>query len=256
MNIYLAGQNGRRWCIEEYLKTKNLKDNKKFIDISILESFAYVDEYIEKMIPFLENFLLDSGAFTYMNGSDSSKINWYEYIERYADFINKNKVEKFIEVDIDSIVGYEKVKELRKLLIQKTNKLPIPVWHKSRGKDEFIKMAEEFPYIALGGIAIKTIKRTEYKFFPWFIDIAHKNNTKIHGLGLTNMEAIKKYKFDSVDSSSWTCGNRFGMVYKFTGDGIKQYPKPDGMRLKNPKDIAINNFNEWVKFQHWAKFNL
>ena len=275
MDIYLSGTNGRRWCIYDYMKIymagtmdgnqshfikkhyKNLMgcDENK-IDLAILESFAYADEYIEKAIPLISDFLLDSGAYTYMAGKDGSEVNWEEYIERYANFINKNKVERFIELDIDSLVGYDEVKRLRKLLESKTNKQPIVVWHKSRGKDEFLKMCDEYPYVAIGGLVTKEIKRTEYKVFPWFINEAHKRDAKIHGLGLTNIEAIKKYHFDSVDSSSWTAGNRFGHISKFTGNDIVYYTKPEGTRLKDSREVAENNFNEWVKFQRWAKNNL
>nr|DAP78675.1 MAG TPA: hypothetical protein [Caudoviricetes sp.] len=31
-----------------------------------------------------------------------------------------------------------------------------------------------------------------------------------------------------------------------------KYNKPTGMRVKN-KEVAINNFVEWVKFQEYAK---
>lgn len=224
--------------------------------LAILESFAYINKNTISKIKDTEYFLLDSGAYTYMAGKDASKIDWEDYIDRYAEFINRTKVQNFIELDIDSIVGYEEVKRLRKILEEKTGRKPIPVWHKSRGKDEFIKMCEDYDYVAIGGLVTKEIKRTEYRFFPWFIQQAHAHNAKIHALGLTNMDAIQKYHFDSVDSSSWSCGNRFGMVYKFTGNSIKQYVKPEGTRLKNSKEVGENNFREWVKFQYWAKDHL
>ena len=39
----------------------------------------------------------------------------------------------------------------RTAVIKLTGKQPIPVWHISRGKDEFIRHCDEFPYVALGG---------------------------------------------------------------------------------------------------------
>ena len=42
-------------------------------------------------------------------------------------------------MDVDNIIGYEKVLELRKILLEATDKI-IPVWHKNRGIDEFKKM--------------------------------------------------------------------------------------------------------------------
>lgn len=71
-------------------------------------------------------------------------------------------------------------------------------------------MIQEYDYVALGGIAIKDFKKSEHKLFKWFIDTAHKANTKIHGLGYTNDSITKRNNFDSVDSTSWLGGSRFG----------------------------------------------
>ena len=266
LDLYLAGLSGRRWCVDLYLAGamagnqgrflhKNENEIPKMIDLSILESFYYADEWTEWAIPRLKNFMLDSGAFTFMT-SHKGKVDWDDYLQKYADFINKNDVSLFYELDIDSIVGYEKVVEMRKRLEAATGKKPIPVWHKSRGKEEFLKMCDEYDYVAIGGIVSKEIKRQEYKYFPWFINEAHKRGAKIHGLGFTNLEGIQKYHFDSVDSTSWTTGNRFGAVYRFNGKTMVKFDKQEGQRLKDSRAVAINNFNEWVKFQKYAKTNL
>ena len=88
-----------------------------------------------------EDFLLDSGAFTFMN-QKSKKINFEQYIEQYIEFINKYDIKYFFELDVDVIFGHEKVKEIRKYIEQKTNKKTIPVWHKSRGIEEYIKFSK------------------------------------------------------------------------------------------------------------------
>lgn len=246
MNIYLAGTNGRRWVVDLYLSDHKNKD------MSILESFYYIDEWIEQAIPNLKSFMLDSGAFTFMT-SNKGQVDWNDYIRRYAGFINKNDVKLFYELDIDSVVGYDKVLEMREYLETETGKKPIPVWHKSRGKAEFLKMCDEYEYVAIGGIVSKEISRQEYKYFPWFINEAHKRGAKIHGLGFTNLEGIKKYRFDSVDSTSWTTGNRFGSIYRFNGETMEKFDKKEGQRLSDAKAVAINNFNEWAKFQKYAE---
>lgn len=264
LDLYLAGTQGRRWCVDVYLagiqgRTKGfvlddqLKDINK-VDIAILESFFYADEWTEKIIPLLDRFLLDSGAFTFMNSEkDKSKVNFDEYLTKYINFINNNNVKYFFELDIDSIVGYDEVLKLRERLERETRKKCIPVWHKSRGLDEWVKLTKEYDYIAIGGIVTKEIKRTEYKYFTKLLKIAKENNCKVHGLGFTNLKGLEKYKFYSVDSTSWTTGNRFGSVYKFDGRTMVKYHKQEGQRLSNAREVAIHNFNEWVKFQKYAK---
>ncbi len=277
MDLYLAGTNGRRWTVNAHLTTKESETMDVYlagtmygnqgkclnefegeipdlIDIPILESFYYADEWTEWAIPKLSKFLLDSGAFTFF--SSGKHVDWDDYLCRYADFINKNNVKLFFELDIDPLVGYENVLKIRKKLESKTGKKSIPVWHKSRGRDEFLKMCDEYEYVALGGIVSKEITREEYKYFPWFINEAHKRGAKIHGLGFTSMTGLPKYHFDSVDSSSWTTGNRFGRVHKFDGKTVKTYDRPEGCRFKSPREVAINNFNEWVKFSKYARTHL
>lgn len=219
----------------------------------ILESFAYInnDDILIPLIPYFKKFMLDSGAFSFMQGN-GGKQNFDEYLERYITFINQNKVDLFFELDIDSVVGYEKVKEYRRRLEKGTGKQCIPVWHKSRGKDEFLKMCDEYSYVAIGGIVSKEITSKEYKYFPWFINEAHRRNAKIHGLGFTNIASLPKYHFDSVDSSSWTTGNRFGAIYKFDGEKLVKIDRPPNTRVKH-KETAVNNFIEWVKFAKYAE---
>lgn len=221
----------------------------------ILESFYYADKDTERLIPYFGDFLLDSGAFTFMQNSKVT-TDWNDYVERYADFINRNKIEKFFELDIDSVVGYEEVKKLRAKLENLTGKQVIPVWHKSRGIDEYKILCDQYPYIALGGLAAKEIKRNEYKAIPWFIKQAHKRKTKIHGLGFTNLEGLTKYHFDSVDSTAWTTGNRFGYIYQFDGTTMQKIKVPQGKRILDSRGAALINYLEWLKFQRYALVRL
>lgn len=250
MKIYLAGVAPWRGG-QDRIYDAAYKTHHPFI----LESFYYADDDTERLIPYFGDFLLDSGAFTFMQNS-KTHVNFDEYLEKYADFINRNHVDKFFELDIDSVVGYPKVKVLRKKLERLTGKQCIPVWHKSRGKNEFLKMCDEYPYVAIGGIVSKEISKNEYKFFPWFISEAHKRKAKIHGLGFTNLEGLKKYHFDSVDSTAWTTGNRFGFIYKFDGKTMKKVQAPKNHRIIKPREAAVNNFDEWIKFQKYSLTHL
>ena len=263
MKIYLAGTNGGRWCIEDYMKIflagqAPWKDEGLYENILsrssvyILESFYYADEWVEKHIPLFKDFLLDSGAFTFFTLKNKN-IKWEEYVDKYADFINRNKVNHFFELDIDKIIGYDNVLRLRKRLEQKTNKQCIPVWHKYRGKENYFKMCDKYKYVAIGEIVSKEIKQNEYPIFTYLINEAHKKGAKVHGLGYTNLKGLEKYHFDSVDSTAWTTGNRFGSIYRFNGKTMEKYDKKAGQRLADSRKVALNNFTEWVKFQQYAE---
>jgi hypothetical protein len=246
MKVFLAGTSGLKKYPEQLLKCKY-----------ILESFYSIKEW---QIPFLSNaemFFLDSGAFTFIN-SKKRKCNFDEYLTRYIDFINKHDIKYFFELDVDNIVGYEKVKQMRKRLEKETGKKCIPVWHKSRGKDEFLKMCDEYDYVAIGGIVTKEITKEQYPLFSWFINEAHKRKCKVHGLGFTSTTFFDKIRFDSVDSTTWLVGGKFGNICAInvskTGCMKQEYTK--GKRCIKQDELMIYNFNEWLKFQRYAEINL
>ena len=88
MEIFLAGTHA------ENNRANSEGDFKQ--KISILESFYYMNDW---MLPYIKehwNFLLDSGAFTFMSDKKNQNgVNWDEYLEKYAHFINENKIELF-----------------------------------------------------------------------------------------------------------------------------------------------------------------
>lgn len=245
MNIYLAGEHD----------VKNGKSCQTWAGLNILESYIYArnNKHFPKLISTSEKFMLDSGAFTLRKGNDN--VDWERYVCEYADFINQHNIKLFFELDIDNIVGIKRVESLRTLLENKTGLQSIPVWHPSRGKDYFLSMCKDYPYVALGGIVNANISKSEYiRHFPWFIAEAHKRGTKIHGLGFTRIPLLYEYKFDSVDSKAWVSGNLSGVVYRFNNGKMDKFTKK-GCRLKSAP-VAQHNFNEWVKFSNYAKIHL
>lgn len=253
MKIYLAGEHGKKKICEQNLYGSSIK----LKDLNILESYYYLQNNADfmRLVPYINSFLLDSGAFSFIQGKHNERTDWDRYIENYASFINYHDIKLFFELDIDSIVGIEKVNDFRDRLQKLTGKPPIPVWHRNRGKQYFIDMCKEYPYVTLGGIAIKEIKRDVFeKVFPWFISTAHKYGAKIHGLGYTSVEGLKKYHFDSVDSTAWLYGNRSGWIERFdpTNVTMNRYVAKKGSRLKS-KQAAINNFIEWAKFAKYIE---
>ena len=247
MKLFLAGNDGyRKQRFDIHLK-----------DLYILESYHYVvkQQWMFPLFKEFKGFLLDSGAFTFMTSMKNKKVNWEEYVINYGDFVKKYDIEYFFELDIDPIVGLKEVERLREILEKRAGRKCVPVWHKSRGIEYWKKMCEEYDYVAIGGIVTQEIKRTQYDVFYSLLKIAKDNKCKVHGLGFTNLKGMEKYKFHSVDSTSWLSGNKFGAVYLFDGKTMQKTTKPAGMRVKT-SEVAIHNFTEWVKFSKYAEVNL
>jgi len=251
MIIYLAGIEP----IENYF-------GKIPEDTHILSSFFYHKN--KKSIQdwaYRDNHILDSGAFsTFKNPKDAAKIDWDKYVRGYIDFIRKTEKKLFFEIDIDIVLGLEKVEYYRSMIEDAIGRPPIPVWHSNRGWDYFCKMTEEYPYVALGTTSAasdgKAIRKNP-AILHRFIKQAHSKKSKIHGLGFTDINWLKKLKFDSVDSTTWLTGPKFGTMYQFQGDGnFIVHQRPAGKVMINPSKRFEYNFNEWRKYQKWAEKHL
>lgn len=195
--------------------------------------------------------ILDSGAFSFMNGKTISEQKMDDYCEAYCQFIKEYHIKHYVELDIDALFGYGKALEYRKYLEQSIGYPSIPIFHKSRGKKEFEKMVQNYEYCGIGGIAIKTIKPNEYRYFAQLNRYAQYYGSKVHAMGFTPTHDLNSYGFYSSDSSSWCSGVRFGTVYQYKGNQvIKSVPKPKNTRLSVDREaIQTYNWLEWCKYQ-------
>ena len=223
---------------------KNMKYN--------LMSYFYIKNKIEIAEYVRDNselIMIDSGAHSFQKGK---KVDWVEYTKQYANFIkefDRPNVVGYFEMDVDNIIGYDKVLELRKILESVSNKI-IPVWHKNRGIEEFKKMCQDYSekVIAITGFKNEDIKDEQYLIF---LKYAKKYNCKVHCLGMTRKKVLDKVPFDYVDSSSWKQNAIYGRIANH-GKVSKEYSK------KNSLKVMIENYKEAIKmqehyYQKWKK---
>ena len=242
MHLYIAG-------------TGLLKNHPKQLEQCkfILESYVYVQEWQLPFIKSAERFLLDSGAFTFMK--KKKEADWDVYLRNYADFIVEHNIKHFFELDIDYVVGYERVKQLRNTLERFVGRQCIPVWHKQRGADEYRSMCKDYDYVAVGGIAGQDKNPIPEKYFASLIDIAHENGAMLHGLGYASSIGLSKYRFDSADSTTWNVGAKYGNFCQFRNGRMRQLTTP-GKRCIDREGLMLHNYGEWLKFQKYADIYL
>ncbi len=242
--IFLAGVHSIKTTIVPYFKPH-----------FVLESFMYLksntkstQEYIKWCLQ-ADEFLLDSGAYTFMTKS-AKTINYTsemlkDYIDKYINFINTYDIQNFFEMDIDSVIGYENVKLIRKYIEDKTNKKVIPVWHKNRGIEDFYDMCKHYKYVAIGGIASKEIKPSEYDFLCKLCDIAHDYGCKIHGLGYSPLSILNERKcpFDTIDSTTWI-NHRFGNFFDLNNGKLEKIKDS----VRNWRKLDQDSYSSWVEF--------
>lgn len=212
-----------------------------------LMSYYYIRNknqvFAEKMRDNSELILIDSGAHSFQKGK---KVNWEEYTKKYAEFIkqfDRTNVIGYFEMDVDNIIGYDKVLELRKILESVSNKI-IPVWHKNRGIEEFKKMCQDYSgkVIAITGFKNEDIKDHQYLIF---LKYAKKYNCKVHCLGMTRRKILDKIPFDYTDSSSWLQQ----VVYGNALNEKRKFPK--SKNKEDRKNQYIYNYKRGMKMQEY-----
>lgn len=228
---------------------------KNFYDFYRLESYLSAKQKTMEYGRY-KDFILDSGLFTYLNGKDAAKIDWEKYATEYAEFVRNNNIKNYVELDADKIIGLDNVERLRQILEKKVGYKSMPVWHMNRGYDKWLEIVRDYDYVCFGAFLTDGLKENKYHMVKRFIQDAEKNSCKVHGLGFTSMKWLKKLHFYSVDSSSWSTGNRFGTVFLFNGKELTTIKKEENKRIINQKALGEHNFYEWVKFSQYADLRL
>lgn len=222
-----------KWNLMSYFAIRKSRENAEFIRDNS------------------EEILIDSGAHSFQKGK---KVNWVEYTKEYAEFIqefDRPNVIGYFEMDVDNVIGYDKVLELRKMLENVSNKI-IPVWHKNRGIEEFKKMCQDYAgkIVAITGFKNEDIKDDQYVMF---LKYARKYDCKVHCLGMTRKKILDKVPFDYVDSSSWLQYAVYGQVLN-KGKVTKAFSKT------SREIIFEENYKQGMKMQEeyynkWRKVN-
>lgn len=238
---------GKTISIAEYIVKNGIKMKWNLMSYYYIRNKVPLAEYIRDNS---EEILIDSGAHSFQKGV---KVDWDAYTEKYAEFIKKfdrKNVIGFFEMDVDNIIGYEKVLELRKKLEKVSDKI-IPVWHRNRGIEEFKKMCRDYSgkIVSFTGFKNADIKDEQYIMF---LKYAKKYNCKVHCLGMTRKKILDEVPFDYVDSSSWLQQSVFGKI-----EGAGQVSKEFS---KNHREIVfLENYKKAIQMQEhykkkWSKY--
>lgn len=221
MRVFLSGMDN----MQAFKVLKHLNEQKGHIHDALI-SYYYLEKGKPKpqdwdlIYKSCDSLMVDSGAHSFQLGKT---VDWYDYTERYAQWIadheSQDRYVGFFEMDVDVVLGYDKVKELRAILDQASDRI-IPVWHKNRGIEDFKRMCHETKgdIVAITGFKNEDITDKQY---PMFLKYAWKCGKKVHCLGMTRTKVLKKVPFNFVDSSSWKQAGNFGNRLFFSNGEMK-----------------------------------
>lgn len=250
MKLYLSGVIE---CKNDFKEKGGLLEWVDFSKLHILQTFYSVtnndDFYYDKCA----DFLMDSGAFSVMNSkAQRNKFDPVEYTKKYGMYIKEHNIDQFIELDIDSVYGMKIYVDCLHRLQDITGKDPVRVMHSWRGKEYFQELTRKKDFVCLGGIAGTQNINLARQNLQWYVDVAHSNNCKIHGLGIGSVDIIRKYNFDSIDSARWLTSMQFGHLYRFNGHELCKYSGSEGCA---EDEHVVRKFSAWRSLKEWEKFS-
>ena len=163
----------------EYLKGKGVHQLKKYPDMHLF---------------------IDSGAYTYQNDPKYNEYTveqWEKQIEEYLAWAEKHKNQIFAiaDLDIQYLVGYEKVVEWRKKYFEPfmlRTGLPVCFIYHEEGLDVWEYMCKRYPYVGISLNIDREVDETELrnKF-----KIAEKHNALVQGMASTRTGMLTQYPF-------------------------------------------------------------
>lgn len=225
---------------KKVLKTPPAKPQDNLINklpLNFLVAYPYLND--KENLNFLRqkkeetNFrlIVDSGAFTAWNSG--KKIELDEYC-KFLDQIEYLRPFYAVQLDVfgDPEASY------KNLLTMKSRGYDVmPVFTRGDSEERLEEYYQMTDYIMFGGIVIGG-KNTNY--VKWFLN--RNKGRKCHWLGFVNLPFIKKYKPESVDSSSWTMSARYGSLVLYNGFGqLKSFERKDF--AKAPTDEMMRMFH-------------
>jgi hypothetical protein len=181
--------------------------------LNVLVAYPYFTKAIEDVIKSQNRekyrLIVDSGAFTAWNTGRT--INLDDYC-RFLDSISY--LQPFYAVQLD-VFGNKKQTKKNYEIMRSRGYHVMPVFTRGEDKGQLESLYEDTDYIMFGGV---TVGRGNKEYVKWFVE--NNKNRKAHWLGFVNMPFIKRYKPESVDSSSVTSCAQYGNFSLYKGGGM------------------------------------
>lgn len=150
-----------------------------------------------------QSFALDNGAFSFWKSG--KKIDWNKYYKFVDDWKNHPRCDFAI---IPDVIGAGEL-ENDKLINEWPHKnFGVPVWHMDESNERLIRLARQFPRVAIGSCGdydVKYPRRCVEKLQDSISHILDKNGypiTKLHGLRMLNNLIFEHVPISSADSTN------------------------------------------------------
>lgn len=224
---------------------------------NFLMSFHYIKEKSVDLHKYKfgdVKFFIDSGVYTYLTNENFKDKEipldfWENKIQEYLEWVEENKdmIFAIANLDLDDIVGMDKVWEWNKKYFEpfmlRTNIPVCFIWHPSTGIKNWEKMCQRYAYVGFSWVSGERANDyiTEAKRL---LAIAQRYNAVVHGMGMTRTSLLPKLPFYTVDSTSWKAGLRYGLLSFWNGKKVRQVKRDEWNKIK---PYVIKSGVDWNK---------
>lgn len=218
MHLYFGGAEQGGWA--RLLEAEGVK-HVSLSYMGLRRRIKRLDRWrLEDHFPEDTHVFVDSGAYTL--NKDDSKYTENEAVTLANDYMafvaaNLDRIEFASEFDA-SILGWRAIEDAREDF---WSDLPadkwMPVWHADYGLGSLEAMADHNARLGIlqddaAGDLTPLLNRLA-------------GRTKLHGVAMTKMDAMKEVDWASVGSTSWLSPTQYGDTFVWTGRELKRYPK-------------------------------
>jgi len=167
---------------------------------ALLISYYYFDRWQERQQEYrYRNWALDSGAFSAHNSGATIELR--DYIDMAKRLRDSDKDLK--EIFSLDVIGDHRQSMTNTRAMWKAGIEAIPTYHIGEPESVLKHLAQNYPKIALGGVAMQ---RGKVKL-EWARQcFARVWPCRIHGFGYGSEKAIMDLPWDSVDATNWETG--------------------------------------------------
>lgn len=165
----------------------------------------------------------DSGAFGALSAKTVIDVHDYKtWLLEHRDLFD-------VIANLDVIGSVEGSDENMRVLVDAG--LPVlPVFHVGEPWDVLDRMANDYDRVALGGMVSF---RRGGNVGSWISDAFRLVNgrAQLHGFGVTRWQFLRDFPWDTVDSTTWLSGARYGALLVWNGSRLIQLDRKGLVKL-------------------------
>lgn len=169
---------------------------------------------------------LDSGAYS-LNRADAeyTEDEALSLANEYMAFVAQNidRVEMVSEFDA-RILGRDWLEGVREDFWEE---LPedkyMPIWHAEDGTEELERLASRYKRVGVLQAELASEGPTASQLT--LNSLSSRYGVLLHGVAMTQMDAMREIRWDSVGSTTWLAPSQYGETHVWAGNKLTRYPK-------------------------------